>query len=108
MRKSDVYKWLKRYSEDKIYFTKKAKIRCRQRKIPEKLIRDNLLSPIKMIHVKEEDQPNPNEYKFKLYFKISNVQTLCVRLTLNEKIKIITTYIIINKLQKGMWLKWKK
>ena len=46
--------------------------------------------------------------KYKLYFELSHARTLMVVVALGEKIKVITPKIIINKMQKGMWSKWKK
>lgn len=108
MRIEEIRKWLKKYKETDIYFTRKAEIRCNQRRIDKETVKNNLLSPKNLIHKIEEGEAGENEYKFRIAFKISNARTLVIRLTLNERIKIITVYEILNKIQKGMWLRWKK
>jgi len=108
MKKNDMRRWLKKYSPEDIEFTQHAKIRCSQRRISVDLLEDNLLNPKNLIFIKEEGNPGHNKYKFKLYFKLSNARTLCIRVIINKSLKVITSYIIVNKIQKGLWLKWKK
>lgn len=101
MKRESVRKLLRNY--DTIEFTKHAEIQCKQRDISKKEVEYNIINPKNLIEVKVE-----GELKYKLYFKVSNARTLVVRVVLCQSIKVITTYIIINKLQKSTWLKWKK
>lgn len=92
---------LRNYNE--VSYTDHAKKRCNVRSLPRKMIDENLLNPNKLINVKQE-----GELKYKLYFELSHARTLMVIVSLHEKIKVITAKIIINKMQKGMWSKWKE
>lgn len=106
MRRETIRKLLRNYKN--VVFTKKAEIRCVQRGIDKKLVEDNVLNPRSLIYVIDEGQPTTYEHKYKLGFRLSNARTLIVRITINKRIKIITSYIILNKVQKGLWLRWTK
>ncbi|MCD6495716.1 MAG: hypothetical protein J7K54_00415 [Candidatus Aenigmarchaeota archaeon] len=101
MKRETIRKMLKNYKH--VTYTRHAELRCNVRGIDKSLVEKHLLNPNKLIHVKQE-----GELKYKVYFELSHARTLMVVIALGEKIKVITPKIIINKMQKGMWSKWKE
>jgi len=105
MKRESIRGLLRNYNE--VMFTDKAILRCRQRGIDKESVTGHLLNPKSLIHCKEEESQQSGEHKYMLWFRLSHARTLAVRVTINEKIKVITAYIIINKIQRGMWSRWK-
>jgi len=108
MRRKDIRKWLKQYTEDCIYYSKHVKDdKFEAGKVSEVDVRKNLLNPINLLRYEEQESLNSNEFKYKLHFRLSSSKDLGIIVLINKKIKVITAYEIERKWQeKIMVIKW--
>ena len=108
MRLADIKRWLRKYNEENITLTfHVTHEKCPYYGIKPKIILDNLLNPSNLIGFKKSSI-NINESKYKLYFKLSGQRTITLVVEFNEKLRVITIYLIRNKWQKRLRLAWKR
>ena len=109
MKRKDLEKWLREYKGREIDYTAHViRDKFRLGIVIEDDIERNLRNPEKLVRVMPQEPLTGDQRKFKLYFKISSAKTLCIVAVLNEIIKVITAYIILEKLQRRVRPKWRK
>jgi len=87
---------LKRYSKEDIIITEHAETQALVRDIGLEEVKQNIISPEKLVYFDKQESQKPNEEKYDCYFAYS--KKLCHRyiLTINGKL-IIVTIIKINR-----------
>ena len=110
MKRENIRRWLRRYREVDIVYSKHVREdKFNTGKVKESDVRRNLLDPAALEQAVEQEALNPKEYKYKLRFKLSRAKDLGVVVQMNDKLKVVTAYLIEHKWQKRMaWWLWKK
>ena len=75
-------------------------IRMEQRGVIREHILSNLRNPSKLDKFIDMGEKESGRKKYKLYFKISNKRTLWIMISMNTKIKVLTTNYVIDRWQK--------
>jgi len=87
---------LSKYKKSDIIFTTHAKIRAIGRGIELEEVKENIISPKKLVYAKKTNAKYEGEEKYECYFAYSKTYCHKYVLTLNRKI-IIITIISINR-----------
>jgi hypothetical protein len=87
---------LENYSFSQIYFTEHSRIQGIVREIHLNEVKKNLLSPFRLVYVKQQSSRNIHEKKYNCYFAYSKYLFHRYAIVLNRKI-IIVTIIKINR-----------
>jgi len=90
---------LKKYRKENILLSSHVLKRCVQRKISPKTIVESILRPSGLTEVIEE-LISKTESKYKLVFQLSNARNLALIVAMNDRIEVITAWIMINKWEK--------
>ncbi|MBW1731418.1 MAG: hypothetical protein JRJ75_11090 [Deltaproteobacteria bacterium] len=108
MRLADVRRRLRGYDKASIHLKRHVtEEKCPYYGIPPGTVLENLLNPRNLIRV-SKTSININEDKYKLYFRLSRQRILVVVAEFNEKLKVITIYLVISRWQKRVVPVWKE
>ena len=87
---------LQKYKREEIILTEHAELQAFVRKIDIEEVKENIINPNRLVHIKQQISKNKNEEKYDCYFAYSKHLYHRYILTINGKI-IIVTIIKINR-----------
>ena len=87
---------LRKYKKEDIIITKHAELQAFVREVDLEEVKENIINPVKLVYVKEQESEREDEKKYDCYFAYSRHLYHRYVLTINRKI-IIVTIIKINR-----------
>ena len=93
---------LKQYKKSEIIITKHAELQAFTRDIDLEEVKENIINPIKLVYVKEQESKKLNEEKYDCYFAYSKNLYQRYILLLNRKVLIVTIIKINRDWQKAI------
>jgi len=96
MNLEEMKKRFRKYKKSDIIITDHADIQAFTRDVDLEEVKENIINPTKLVHVKEQDAKYKGEEKYDCYFAYSKHLYHRYALTINAKI-IIVTIIKINR-----------
>lgn len=87
---------LSKYKKEDIVITHHAELQAFVREVDLEEVKENIVNPVKLVYVGEQESKKPNSEKYDCYFAYSKHHYHRYILTLNRKI-IIVTIIKINR-----------